>query len=482
MSWRRLAAGVAGCLALLLWLPRGQAFAASGVSYETSTSSYGGKSFTVSWVTADLSDPHLRVMPVTAEDGIGHVESFGSLMERSDAVAGVNGTFFDAYEADDSKRHPNGLMIDSGGFVRSGENVALAIRTNKTALIHRLTTQLNVKVKHGKSSYSFKPWGVNTYYSDDVAGQVIGYTRAYASVIDKPGGAKVIVESGKITAITESAANVPESGYVFFIGHTSGNDRYLLPNLHTGDEMELEATVADGSNWITETAAQAWESAIGVGPKLVTAGAVDVDAARDGFSDPSMVSSANIRSFVGVDGAGRLVLGTISSATLQQMANVLAGFGFQEAMNMDGGASSGLYYDGTMKRTPGRLLSNALVIKWYDQPQVQVVVNDRFVNEFRGFVQQDVTMVPFRGILERIGAEFSWNDQNRVLTAKRGKTELTLRPDVAEAVVNGKPVKLQQAPVIVDGHIYVPLRFVAETLGATVAWDQALYRTSLQLK
>jgi hypothetical protein len=54
-----------------------------------------------------------------------------------------------------------------------------------------------------------------------------------------------------------------------------------------------------------------------------------------------------------------------------------------------------------------------------------------------------------------------------------------LQPDLDVALVNGKSIALQTAPTIVDGHIYVPLRFIAETLGATVGWDQQLYRASL---
>jgi exopolysaccharide biosynthesis protein len=456
--------------------------AGNSVSFDSRVVQANGKSFTVQWTTIDLKDPQLRVMPVAAADGIGHVESFSSMVERSGAVAAVNGTFFDAYEVDESRRYPNGLMIESGGVMRSGENMSLGIRTDKTAMIHPLSTQMNVKVKHNKQVYTLTPWGVNTYFGDEVAGQVVAYTRAFAQQIDKPGGIKVVIESGKITQLTEGTAAVPEDGYVIYVEHTEGNDSYLLPNLHVGDEVETELLAADTVSSVTENTAQAWEAAIGVGPKLLTNSQVDVDFARDGFDDPRITSTANARSFVGIDGDGRLVLGTLSAATVADMAQALTQLGLTEAMNMDGGASSGLYVNGTMLRAPGRLLSNALVVKRFAEPQVQVMVNGSFVNEFRGFVRQDVTMVPFRGIFERIGADFQWSDSDRVLTAKRGKVELTLRPDAAEATVNGRAVKLEQAPVIVDGHIYIPLRFVAETLGAKVSWDQELYRAAIDLK
>ncbi|NOU97103.1 hypothetical protein GC093_28335 [Paenibacillus sp. LMG 31456] len=479
--WRKRMITASTVMMLAISWTGSHAEASESVIFDSTTIQANGKKFTVQMTTIDLSDPYLRVMPITAESGIGYVESFAGMIERSGAVAGINGTFFDAYEEDESKRHPNGLMIESGSFVRSGENVALGIRTDKTAQIHPLQTKLSFKVKHNNKVYTVNPWGVNTYYGDD-ADQVVAYTNDFAQQIDRAGGMKVVVEAGRITSMTEEAAAPPENGYVLYIGHSSNNDNHLLPNIHVGDQVEVEALVADSNSKSTESVAEAWESAIGVGPKLVTNGQVDVDFERDGFDDPKITGAANTRSFVGVNGDGRLVMGTLSSATAVDMAQALVELGLVEAMNMDGGSSSALYADGSMKRAPGRLLSNALIVKRYEDPQVQVMVNEHFINENRGFVKQDVTMVPFRSIFERIGADFNWDGEERVLTAKRGTAELTLRPDVSEAIVNGRMIKLEQAPAIVDGHLYIPLRFVGETLGAKVSWDQELYRATLELK
>ncbi|MEK3725651.1 stalk domain-containing protein [Paenibacillus sp. FSL H8-0034] len=481
--WGKQAAAAAIIVLMLGWIAPDPTAAASGsLPLQSTVVQANGKSFTIQWTTIDLSDPHLRVMPVTAAEGIGHVESFAAMIDHSGAVVAINGTFFDAYEQDESLRHPNGLLVESGSFVRSGDNVSLGIRTDKSALIHRLETALTFKVKHNKSVYTVSPWGTNTYYGDEDLDQVVAYTRHFAERIDRTGGMKVIIENGRITKMTEQAADVPEQGYVIFVGHSSNNDSNLLPHLHEGDEVEVEALIVDGNSGVTESLPQSWDTAMGVGPKLVTDGQVDIDYARDGFDDPRITSTANTRSFVGVDGNGHLVMGTLSAATVADMAQALVQLGLREAMNMDGGASSGLYVEGAMKRTPGRLLSNALIVKRYEDPQVQVAVNGSFVNEFRGFIKEDVTMVPFRGIFERIGADFHWNEQERVLTSKRGSIELVLRPDVPEATVNGKSIQLDQAPTIVDGHIYIPLRFVGETLGAKVGWDQGLYRATLDLK
>lgn len=443
----------------------------------TTNVSYNGKTFAVQQVTVDLTDPYLRVMPVAAADGIGHVESFGSMVERTGAVAAVNGTFFDAYEADESQRYPNGLMIASGEMMHTGGNQSLSVPVDKVPQIAYLKTDVSVTVKHGGSpAYTFSPWGVNKYYGSGALDQVVVYTRAFGERIAFTGGTCIVVDEGRIVQMTTDAVAVPENGFVVFVGNTDANRAYMIAHMHVGDDVQLQPKVsADGKT----ASSYDWEAAIGVGPKLLTNGKVDIDFARDGFDDPKITTAANVRSFVGVDGQHRLVMGTVSSATVGELANVLLQLGLTDAMNMDGGASSGLYANGTMLRWPGRLLSNALIVKRYDKPQVQIAVNGSFVHEFRGYIQGQTTMVPFRGIFERIAADFQWDGQQRKLTANKGGVNIVLRPDDPYAEVNGKRVKLAEPPTLVDDHMYIPLRFVTETLGAQVGWDQKLYRATL---
>ncbi|WP_409343695.1 phosphodiester glycosidase family protein [Paenibacillus sp. MBLB4367] len=458
------------------WTPK--ASANGGVDYETATVGYAGKNFTVQLVTIDLKNPFLRVEPVVASEGIGHVESLSSMTERTQAAAAINGTFFDSYETDDTRRYPNGLMLRAGDVVRSGENQTFAMTVDKAPLISKLKLGITVKVNHKGSSYSFSPWGVNTYYGEDSYDQVVWYTRDFGDKVSFAGGTKVVISNGRITEMTEGEATIPEDGQVCFIGHTDGNKKYMLSKLHVGDEVTVEAKVENKDSGQT-SGSGGWEAAIGVGPKLVTNGAVDVDFARDGFDDPKITSTSNVRSFVGIDGRQRMVMGTVSSATISEMANVLVELGVTDAMNMDGGASSGLYYEGSMKRAPGRLLSNALVVRRYAEPQVQVVVNGTFISEYRGFIRNQTTMAPFRGIFEAISADFTWNNDERTLSVQRGGKRIVLRPDESTALVDGKPVLLDEAATIIDGHMYIPLRFVAETLGAKVIWNQDLYRAEL---
>jgi exopolysaccharide biosynthesis protein len=474
----------AGLLTILFSLVTGASaqttLASSSVSYKSESISYNGKTFALQMVMVDLKDPFLRVMPTTAKDGIGHVEQFSSMLTRNHAVAGVNGTFFDAYVDNLAEKYPNGLMIRSGEVIHSGANQTLSVKIDKLPQIEYIQTMMKLVVTHEDSStYTFSPWGVNKYYGSGVVEQVNLYTSDFGKSVSFSNGTKIVVDDKHITQITSNKVNIPINGQVIFIGNTDSNNKYIVSKLHIGDKVELQASLKDA---VHTNDSGSWEAAIGVGPKLLTNGKVDIDFKRDGFSDPKITANANARSFVGVDKNKRLVMGTMSAATALDMAHVLLKAGLTDAMNMDGGASSGLYYDGSMKRTPGRLLSNALVVRRYDEPQVQVTVNNQFVEEFRGYVVKEKTMVPFRGIFERIQADFIWDGVKKKLTATKGDITLVVTPDNPIAEVNGESVKLDVAPTMRDGHIYIPLRFVAETLGAKVEWNPSLYRASLTIQ
>ncbi|MCY9667224.1 copper amine oxidase N-terminal domain-containing protein [Paenibacillus alginolyticus] len=238
------------------------------VQTQTRTIAYNGKSFTVQWVTVDLTDPYLRVKPVTAEDGIGHDEPFSSMLTRNHAIAGINGTFFDAYEKDDTQRYPNGLLIGSGEIMHSGVNPAFLVQADKTVSLQRIQTEHQISVTHQSKAYTFTAWGVNKYYGDSANDQVVWYTRAFGPTIDFPNSTKVVVlREGKVTAITTQNVDIPEDGQVFLLGNSANYKTHVLPNIHIGDTVKLTSSLHNqdtgASSMLTSV-----DAAIGAGPTV----------------------------------------------------------------------------------------------------------------------------------------------------------------------------------------------------------------------
>jgi len=83
------------------------------------------------------------------------------------------------------------------------------------------------------------------------------------------------------------------------------------------------------------------------------------------------------------------------------------------------------------------------------------------------------TMVPVRAIAEALGAEVEWNGARQAVTiAKNGRTVgLTIGDPIAQ--VNGVNEPMDTVPVLQNDRTMVPVRFVSQFLGATVDWDEA---------
>lgn len=80
-------------------------------------------------------------------------------------------------------------------------------------------------------------------------------------------------------------------------------------------------------------------------------------------------------------------------------------------------------------------------------------------------------MVPLRSIFEALGASVKWDGETRTVTAAKENLVIKLIID-GEAYVNSDIIPLDVQAKIINGHTVVPLRFVSETLGCGVTWDE----------
>ena len=110
---------------------------------------------------------------------------------------------------------------------------------------------------------------------------------------------------------------------------------------------------------------------------------------------------------------------------------------------------------------------------FYDDNVALIEVDGELVAE--GYVENGRTFVRYRDFAEGIGAEVSYNAKNKQVKVIKGYTNVTLTLDSKKAVVNGKVKQLDVVPVVKDGVTYVPLRFVAESYGYKVGWDNENY-------
>lgn len=102
--------------------------------------------------------------------------------------------------------------------------------------------------------------------------------------------------------------------------------------------------------------------ALVAGPRLLQKGVVTVSAEGDGFQDPHVLGTAR-RSAVGLTKSNKLILVVVQDkVSLTRLALVMRALGAEDALNLDGGTSSGLYQGGLTRVAGTRSVPCALVV------------------------------------------------------------------------------------------------------------------------
>jgi hypothetical protein len=125
----------------------------------------------------------------------------------------------------------------------------------------------------------------------------------------------------------------------------------------TGDNRVSFRRVPGGSiaDW------SSYETVIAAGPTILRAGRIDIQPQSERFTDRRIFGRAK-RCAIGWRPDNTLIFASSrGTPTLQELAEAFKSVGCQEAMNLDGGTSSGLYHGGTYFSTPRRDLTNIIL-------------------------------------------------------------------------------------------------------------------------
>ena len=87
-------------------------------------------------------------------------------------------------------------------------------------------------------------------------------------------------------------------------------------------------------------------------------------------------------------------------------------------------------------------------------------------------IEDNRVLVPLRAIAEAMGATVQWDDVQQVITVARGNRLVGVSVGGLRAIVDGEPVYLDVPPRILHDRTLVPVRFIAQAFGAIVGWDE----------
>ncbi|QPC47539.1 phosphodiester glycosidase family protein [Mangrovibacillus cuniculi] len=184
---------------------------------------------------------------------------------------------------------------------------------------------------------------------------------ASLSTVAAQNNAKVAINANYFDAYTSSSYKQPYNGVI--------REGVILNNFAIVDFSVFYITkdgvpgISGGNEFRSGLVASNYKTAVQAGPRLIKNGNISVNPVAEGFSSPKILSSPGARSAVGITKSQQVLFVTGSGLTIDQLANVMKQLGAYQAMNLDGGASSGLYFQGSLITTPGRALSTVLTVK-----------------------------------------------------------------------------------------------------------------------
>lgn len=244
--------------------------------------------------------------------------------------------------------------------------------------------------KNGMTYNLFNIWYINSKPIDSSG--VYLYTPERGASVDVNGGHAVLVENGKVSKVEFDIkkVNIPKKGFAIYFGKDSVKKEYIEARFEVGHTVDfyhektfkldtqniikkavednnavLDIVLSTKDTPTEELVDNKYEGIISAGPYLVEDGKVVFDPNSSEFKEDKITINRAQRSAIGITKTNKLLLVTGSNLNMQELAQVMIELGAVKAMNLDGGASSGLYAKGKIITTPGRKLSTVLMI--YDK-------------------------------------------------------------------------------------------------------------------
>ena len=119
-------------------------------------------------------------------------------------------------------------------------------------------------------------------------------------------------------------------------------------------------------------------------------------------------------------------------------------------------------------------LSEAGIIKsgLIENKQITVLLdNQKITFEQPPIVENGRTLVPMRAIFEAMGATVDWNNKTQTAIGRINDKVISLTLGSEKTLINSKPYYIDVPVKAINGRTVVPLRFIAESLGAYVEWN-----------
>jgi len=344
---------------------------ADPVTFEQKSVSISTGQKTVSVITVNPKDPTVRFEVNIPGGRLNQTENFESQVRAKNALAAINANFFEAYS---SVKDPTGHVMIDGKLVFGQSGLTTVgityekdiIFSNPGTFVRGGTNGRKENVNNHDGTFDYYQW---TAYEVNTRSQspdtVIMYTPERGSEVDiTANGYVAVVRNGVVVSrdfiYAPAKVAIPVDGYLVFIGEATAHEYNTHAALVPGRTADYEYYLFTNTNPNFDWSKMQW--AISGGPDLVTDGDIAPPSTHPSFQDERFTTLSTSRTAIGVTENGMLLLVSVPSATINELKEIMKALGAYNAVNLDGGGSTAMYYNGGVITTPGRELVTLLYV------------------------------------------------------------------------------------------------------------------------
>jgi hypothetical protein len=337
-----------------------------------------------------------------ATDIVPERELLTSMATRSEALAALNGGYFVIGPGDGTPGDLAGISVLDGGLVSeavdgrtsllvpgpSGAGTRVAPLSTRLAVTASDGTRREVDGLNRKPGLIRGCGGVGSDlpterpkhdFTCTDPSELIRFTPAFGAVSEPGEGAEAALDvQGRVRELrSERGGPIPPAGSL--LSGTGEGAEWLRAHAQPGATLEIGEQIRAGDAPLVPAPAL---DVVNGGPRLLRAGRLDITAAAEGFHWPENPEfyyrfgvRRNPRTMAGTGWNGRLILvavegrrpGSSVGASFEESALIMRALGAHNALNLDGGGSTGMTLGSALVTRPSdatgeRPIADALVI------------------------------------------------------------------------------------------------------------------------
>ncbi|MGF1479458.1 MAG: phosphodiester glycosidase family protein [Cyanophyceae cyanobacterium] len=310
------------------------------VLLNTSATASSKRSFPVTWLEVTLSDTTV-LHPITSHSQAKGLAPLLTIAQAHQASAAINGGFFNR-----KNQLPLGAIRRDGRWLSGPILNRGAIAWNNQGAVEIARLQLEEAITTSRGDRLPVPFLNSGYVTAGLARYTKDWGSTYTPLTD--GETAIWVEDRRVTqklklgVAGSNPVSVPEKGYLLIL---RANE-----SLNAALPVEIEVNL---QSQVLPAELTPYPHIVGAGPLLLQNRQVVLDSASEQFASAFNQQAAS-RSAIGTTARGTVVIAAVHASpsgkgpTLPELASIMQRLGSVDALNLDGGSSTGLVLGGQL--------------------------------------------------------------------------------------------------------------------------------------